>query len=606
MRVMNHKIHYKECPPHETIERLKNTLKKMEIETEEILFNESKIGTNSIRVVFKGTDLGTNGKGINKEYCLASAYAELFERYENDYINPFPDLRIKQNYNFTKKPCEKYMTINELIKQKDPFLNFYFRKRKIKDDNNKEIAFTSINPADRCDGKYLTFPFYDVRNERVTYLPYALVSGHYGSNGMASGNTPAEALVQGLSEIIERMVQTKIMIESPDLPDVPDEYIKKYPYVYNMYKKAQEIDGFNIYMKDCSFGGKYPVAGLMIIQRDTGKYGLKLGCHPNFGVAMERTLTEATQGTDIERYTERSTIDFSNQTVKTRFNIMNSFATGLAQYPFQVIKRDYGKNFIPVKNVNGKSNEELLANWLHELLDDGYDILISDNSWLGFPAYHIIIPGLSEANSMTDQEIKVYNTRTYVAKLLKAPEKITINDCKYIIGVLGYFKGNVLLDSTEQLLPFATQKMPYGTGAISTRYLAALCDVYCENYKDALEKLKPVLKSSGLSQLSNNAIKQFKAECMYLEAMASIKEHKKVMEYLKELLSIEIWNTIEQIYCDPKQILVKQLCKITESDIEIAIDRFSTIYSLMDKLKDEMVKNPISQESLGTYIRSLL
>lgn len=603
---MNHKIHYKECSPYETVERLKSILKKMKIETEEILFNESKIGTNSIRVVFKGTELGTNGKGVNKEYCLASAYAELFERYENDYINPFPDLRNKQNYDFTKKPCEKYMTIEELIKQKEPFLDFYFKKRKILNDSDKEIAFTSINPADRSDGKYLTFPFYDVRSKKVVYLPYTLVSGHYGSNGMAAGNTPAEALVQGFSEIIERLVQTRIILEAPDLPDVPDEYIKKYPFVYDMYRKAQGIDGFNIYMKDCSLGGKYPVAGLMIIQRDTGKYGLKLGCHPDFGVAMERTLTEATQGTDIEHYTERSTIDFSNQTVKTRFNIMNSFATGLAQYPFQVLQRDYGQKFIPVRNIDGKSNEELLADWLHELLEDGHDILISDNSWLGFPAYHIIIPGLSEANSMTDQEVKIYNTRTYITELLKSPEKITEKDCKYIIGVLGYFKGNVLLDSTEQLLPFATQKMPYGTGAISTRYLAALCDVYCENYEDALEKLKPVLSGTGLSQLSEEANRQFKAECLYLEAIVAIKEHKKVMEYLKELLSAEMWNKIEQIYCEPKKILIKQLSKITESDIEIINNRFSIVYSLMDKLKDEMVKNPISQESLGIYIRSLL
>ncbi len=162
------------------------------------------------------------------------------------------------------------------------------------------------------------------------------------------------------------------------------------------------------------------------------------------------------------------------------------------------------------------------------------------------------------------------------------------------------------MDSTEQLLPFATQKMPYGTGAISTRYLAALCDVYCENYEDALEKLKPVLSGTGLSQLSEEANRQFKAECLYLEAIVAIKEHKKVMEYLKELLSAEMWNKIEQIYCEPKKILIKQLSKITESDIEIINNRFSIVYSLMDKLKDEMVKNPISQESLGIYIRSLL
>ena len=42
-------------------------------------------------------------------------------------------------------------------------------------------------------------------------------------------------------------------------------------------------------------GGKYPVAALIILEKNTGKYGIKLGCHPDFGVAMERTFTEAAQ-----------------------------------------------------------------------------------------------------------------------------------------------------------------------------------------------------------------------------------------------------------------------------------------------------------------------
>lgn len=53
----------------------------MNLQTEEACFNASVIGTNSVRVVFKGTRIGTNGKGVNKDYCMASAYAELFERF---------------------------------------------------------------------------------------------------------------------------------------------------------------------------------------------------------------------------------------------------------------------------------------------------------------------------------------------------------------------------------------------------------------------------------------------------------------------------------------------------------------------------------------------
>ena len=103
-------------------------------------------------------------------------------------------------------------------------------------------------------------------------------------------------------------------------------------------------------MKDCSLGGEYPVAGLLMIEKNTGKYGLKLGCHPDFGVAMEITLTEATQGGEITIYSNRSYMDFTNKSVYTPHNLMNSFATGKAQYPFQSVSQSANWKHTFIKN----------------------------------------------------------------------------------------------------------------------------------------------------------------------------------------------------------------------------------------------------------------
>lgn len=43
---------------------------------------------------------------------------------------------------------------------------------------------------------------------------------------MSAGNTIEEAVVQGLSEIIERYIQRRLFIEKPVLPTIPDDYIK--------------------------------------------------------------------------------------------------------------------------------------------------------------------------------------------------------------------------------------------------------------------------------------------------------------------------------------------------------------------------------------------
>ena len=79
-------IHYKEKDPKNTVAFLKNKLKTMNLQTEEACFNASVIGTN--------------GKGVNKDYCMASAYAELFERFSNNFVNPVPDFRDNSSYSF--------------------------------------------------------------------------------------------------------------------------------------------------------------------------------------------------------------------------------------------------------------------------------------------------------------------------------------------------------------------------------------------------------------------------------------------------------------------------------------------------------------------------
>lgn len=163
--------HYKERDPNDTVDILKNKLKKMWLQTEEILNKESKIGTQSLRVVFKGTDIGTNGKGVNKSYCLASAYAELFERYENNYINPYPDYRANSSFSFIRFPDEKFLKANELVMQEDPFLQYYFSLRNIEHSTieKKSTIFSAVNPPDKFEDNntyYLSLPFFNIKTKK--------------------------------------------------------------------------------------------------------------------------------------------------------------------------------------------------------------------------------------------------------------------------------------------------------------------------------------------------------------------------------------------------------------------------------------------------------
>ena len=77
------KRRYKEVLPEKTVERLKRLLNDLGIEVEEQWIDTSSVGTYSLRINVKGTNIGQNGKGMTKEYAMASGYAEFFERFQN-------------------------------------------------------------------------------------------------------------------------------------------------------------------------------------------------------------------------------------------------------------------------------------------------------------------------------------------------------------------------------------------------------------------------------------------------------------------------------------------------------------------------------------------
>lgn len=202
------------------------------------------------------------------------------------------------------------------------------------------------------------------------------------------------------------------------MPDVPENYIEKYERIYQLYKKLKSNKEIHCFVKDCSFGGKYPVVALIVVEKDTGCFGVKFGCHPDFGVALERCFTEAAQGRKINEFTKTSILDFQNNGVATENNICNAFKIAQGQYPFQLFSKKSTYDFTPYEEIIGSSNKILLKEWIDRIIKSGYDVLIRDVSYLDFPSFHIIIPGLSELQKVDDQCFRAYNTRLFSRQVL--------------------------------------------------------------------------------------------------------------------------------------------------------------------------------------------
>lgn len=599
------KMHFKECNPKETVERLKGILSNIGAEIEEKWIEENCIGTYSLRINIRGTDIGTNGKGITKEYALASAYAEFFERYQNNMLIYFNE--INDNDSDELLDDEIYMTAYEIISQNDPFIGWYFKMRNLENISidEKVEKFEKLN---KCNGKilnnvtkYSVNPFYHVNSGNVYYLPNFVYMAYTGSNGMAAGNTPEEAIVQGMSEIFERVANNKLYDEYSGLPDIPNNYIMNYPYIYEMFNKLKKIKGYSVKLKDCSFGEKIPVAGLLIIKKNTGKYGVKLGCHPDWGIAMERAFTEAAQGIDILEYTSRSTIDFNNKNINNWINKSNGMKIGLSNYPYQIIGNYSNYKFEPKFDVSNMNNSQIMNYYISVIKETGYDILIRDVSWFEFPSYHIIIPGLSEMLPSNDETVKGLNSRRYVSKLLHDVKKIDSDDCHIILRTLSYYSGSYNSDSLSSYYLYKpTENLPYENIGCGVLYFAAMCNIFNKEYVEAAKKVEAIEKNLfSLNSLDFEYI-WIKALKQYLYALNIIKDNEKVMEYMYKLFDQSICLKLNNLMSDTKNIIIKQYSKYESNKTEYDI---SNKYRKI--LKEAKIKNSINQHNLNKLFINL-
>lgn len=603
--------HYKDIPPTETINQLKSVLKEMNIELEENWVPKNSVGTFSLRLTIHGTNIGTNGKGVTKDYARASAYAEFFERFQNNIL-------LMSNVNWVNEegiryfPDEEIMTAFEIAQMDNAFITELFSDTHLKDYSTlqKALAIKKLYKIDYHlfgqDDKYTMLPFYSIKSDKVEYLPYHIYTNKYGSNGMCAGNSTEEALVQGLSEIIERYVQKQVCFEKSSLPDIPEEYIKKFPYIHEMYKKLNEQENFTFMIKDCSLGGEFPVAALIAIRKDTGKYGIKFGCHPDYGIAMERAFTEALQGTDLKDFTDKSIFDFHNYKVQDDINICNSFKFGIAQYPYEIFLNEANNAFVPVKDVSQLNNKDLLDLMIEKIISMGHDIFIRDVSCLGFPSYHIIVPGMSEIQQITDLKARLINTKVKVARLLNNPVLINKENCDYIMACMEMSSPSHIECSMRAHYGLPIKFDLYGEEiGVGWVYLTAMCFAMKGDYQSAAKRMIDLV---NLAENMNCEYYSFyKAVNYYFDGMVVIKNHKKVTDYLAINFNEDICKKVNNIFIEPEKIIAKQYPH-HRSNMESRCYNHDCcehdiFYDCLVELRKKQLKNPIEQKDLSSFFK---
>ena len=384
----------KDSLPNDTIIEVKDILHSLGIDVLVVSKHEHDL-FSSVRIEINGINgIGTNGKGINTEYSMASALGEFMERLQSgsllyNYLGNM-SRQLPSNTN-----C--FFSLDEMCKlTRDLFEDIF----DISVDEFKQFLCSNQQFLKKT-------PYFDVFEQRMVDLPDNLIFNICGSNGLCAGNSPLEAICQGIGEVLERMVLRKIYTNPELFPNVPDILIENLAS-YEI-KKFLENRKYQCIVKDCSISGAFPVIGVLVLDPSKKKYRFSLASDLNLDIALQRCFTEIFQGYSFNMFfpmSMKKILDFDKigasdwKTLDKNYifqEMCNQAHDGSGCLPLSFLKNSYEVHDISVFNCDVLSNFEVFHRLLAILKQQGFKLYIKDYSYAGFPTYRIFISKASGA-----------------------------------------------------------------------------------------------------------------------------------------------------------------------------------------------------------------
>ncbi|PHM56969.1 ribosomal protein S12 methylthiotransferase accessory factor YcaO [Xenorhabdus sp. KK7.4] len=344
----------------------------------------------------------TNGKGASKKAALASALGEYFERLSTNYF--FADFYLGKAVaqgDFVHYPNEKWFPLPEDDSLPAGILDEHLHRFYNPDNELYASQLVDLQSGNEERG-ICALPFTRQSDHETVYIPMNIVGNLYVSNGMSAGNTKNEARVQGLSEVFERYVKNRIIAECISLPEIPQTIMDRYPGVVASVNKLQE-EGFPLYCYDASLGGHFPVICVVLFNPNNGTCFASFGAHPEFGVALERTVTELLQGRSLKDLDVFTAPTFDDEEVSEHTNLETHFIDSSGAISWDLFKQDADYEFADW-NFSGTTEEEF-ATLMGIFNTLSAEVYIADYEHLGVYACRILVPGMSDIYPVEDLHI---------------------------------------------------------------------------------------------------------------------------------------------------------------------------------------------------------
>lgn len=398
---------YKDKDPLETIENIKKFFHKQnyEIKTQIIYFNKhSNTYWCTLELYYKNNlYLSQNGKGATKLFCLASGYAELFERYCSNYsiyMNNFLYTKYCQQYKINNNCTFEELLNNNIFQQ-------YFIDNGIESIEELQIFIPYLHT-----NTYLSL----LNSNNTKEFPMPLLYHINGSTGLAAGNSIEEALNQGIAEICERYVLSQFILEDQASYFVIDKDNISNSTILNIINSI-ESNNNKILIFDLSYNFNLPVCLVILLDLTNLNIHYRLGSFPIFDIALERCLTELYQGMlEEQNFNFKNYIPFKSIHNKKQ-EIYNAYVSLI--YSNTINEKIFNYNLVNQPSatylLNDKeyTNQEILNYWQSLMQEQNIELYwrqlspIEENNIFAVHIYpYNLDMNISYTNNLTAEEKK--------------------------------------------------------------------------------------------------------------------------------------------------------------------------------------------------------
>lgn len=447
--------HYKDRDPEKTIQIIEKFFNSHNITIRNMMDFHSEINTYSCTYGLFWNNkqiLSCNGKGMTPLYSKASCFSELYERFcaniillnNNIFIRQDITKLKKNKYDYYYYPTEKKITVEEYLNN-TYISNLYFNTFHLR--QNKGVD-TLINIL--FENNLIGFPYKSLTDESIIYQEYNTIFWYLGSTGLATGNSIEEALVQGCSEVFERIVAEQFFC-SLQTKYYSLDYSILQPEVQDIIKQLDQL-GYQTKVFDLSYNYNLPVCFITIYNKNGKILYYRMGAAPIFDIAVERCFTELYQGWQVLPNNENVYMaPYESQYVDEIIRQFNTSLVGdggvicLPYFLFNNIEEinHYNTNiFLSSKDY---SNEELLNKIKEIAINCGLHL-----NWLDISlspdikAVHIV----PQENVLSCRPLKFFKTKNYTPEQMVQTVKMQ-ND---FYNLLMKFKNTKIDFNAEECL----------------------------------------------------------------------------------------------------------------------------------------------------------